>query len=158
MSYNLDGVDMGILQSLQSDARNATTESIGERVGLSASAVASRIKNLEEEGVIEGYAPLVDYEKAGFDRHLLIVGTITSEDREATLEDAIGVENVVSVTELLTDDENVTVEVVCPSQERAETACDELNELGIQIVNTEIVKRRYERVFNHFGTEFPVEA
>lgn len=158
MSFDLDRVDMGILHALQTDARNATTESIGEQVGLSASAVASRIKNLEEEGVIEGYAPFVDYEKAGFDRHLLIVGTITSEDREGTLEDAITVENVISVTELLTDDENVTIEVVCPSQEHAETVCGELNEIGIQIVNTEIVKRRHNRPFNHFGAEFVVEA
>ena len=50
----LDSIGLKILAALQENARTPLNR-IGERVGLSAPAVAERVRKLEEAGVIEGY-------------------------------------------------------------------------------------------------------
>ncbi len=63
-SEALDKLDRGILRALQADGRE-TYERIGERVGLSPSAVLRRVKRLEESGVIERYVALVRPQAVG---------------------------------------------------------------------------------------------
>ena len=48
----LDRIDIGILQAVQQNNR-LTSEELGERVGLSATACQRRLKRLRAEGVIE---------------------------------------------------------------------------------------------------------
>lgn len=57
--------DRRILAQLQSDSR-LTMQELAERVGMSSSAVWRRVKSLEEEGVIERYAALLNARKSGF--------------------------------------------------------------------------------------------
>jgi DNA-binding Lrp family transcriptional regulator len=54
-----DDIDRRILKELVADAR-ITNNELAERVGLSASACLRRLRRLEETGVIQGYAALVD--------------------------------------------------------------------------------------------------
>lgn len=60
----LDKLDQGILRELQEDGRQ-TYDVIGEKVGLSASAVLRRVKRLEEARVIDRYVALVRPESVG---------------------------------------------------------------------------------------------
>ena len=60
----LDKLDKGILRLLQANGRE-TYDAIGERVGLSSSAVLRRVKRLEEAGVIDRYVALVKPEAVG---------------------------------------------------------------------------------------------
>lgn len=60
----LDEIDRRIVGILQNDA-HATTETISERVGLSPSPCARRIRNLEAAGVIKRYVAIIDQEKVG---------------------------------------------------------------------------------------------
>jgi len=61
----LQKIDQKILRELQSDSRRSAA-SIGETVGLSASACHRRIRLLEERGVIEGYGARLNAEKLGY--------------------------------------------------------------------------------------------
>jgi Lrp/AsnC family leucine-responsive transcriptional regulator len=63
-SSALDKLDKGILRLLQENGRE-TYDVIGERVGLSSSAVLRRVKRLEEAGVIDHYVALVRPEAVG---------------------------------------------------------------------------------------------
>lgn len=152
--YDLDRTDMGILYLLQRNARNTTTEEIGEKVGLAASTVASRIRKLENAGVIRDYRPTIDYRAAGFDQHVLVVGTVPSDERESVVEETMDVEGVVNVRELMTEEENVLVELVNTSQQETEGRIDELSGLGIEICQTEFLVRELTRPFAHFGEQF----
>ncbi|MGZ8578297.1 MAG: Lrp/AsnC family transcriptional regulator [Actinomycetota bacterium] len=60
----MDRRDLEIIAALQEDAR-ATYADVGERVGLSASAVHERVRKLEKAGVIRGYRAVVDPEAVG---------------------------------------------------------------------------------------------
>lgn len=61
----LNQKDRRILAELQRDSR-LTIQDLAERVSMSSSATWRRIKSLEEAGVIDRYAVIVDAKKAGF--------------------------------------------------------------------------------------------
>jgi DNA-binding Lrp family transcriptional regulator len=57
--------DRAILAELQRDAR-LTMQQLAEKVGMSSSACWRRVRSLEESGVIDRYAVIVNPAKAGF--------------------------------------------------------------------------------------------
>ncbi len=61
----LSSKDTRILAELQADSR-LTMQQLAERVGMSSSACWRRVKNLEDTGVIDRYAVIVNSRKAGF--------------------------------------------------------------------------------------------
>ena len=61
----LDEMDRKILRTLQESGR-LSIQDLAERVGLSASPVARRVRILEESGVLTGYAALIDEAMLGF--------------------------------------------------------------------------------------------
>ncbi|MCR5857968.1 Lrp/AsnC family transcriptional regulator [Mesorhizobium sp. J428] len=62
--HSIDDIDRKILRTLQADAKT-TVGDIAERVGLSPSPCARRIRLLEQFGVIKGYTVVLDQEKVG---------------------------------------------------------------------------------------------
>lgn len=60
----LDRIDKHILELLQQDARLTNTE-LADKVGLSATPCARRVKQLEEEGLIAGYSAVINEEILG---------------------------------------------------------------------------------------------
>jgi Lrp/AsnC family leucine-responsive transcriptional regulator len=58
-NYQLDAIDRRILVELQADGR-VTNHDVSERVGLSPSPCLRRIRQLEQEGVIQRYVALID--------------------------------------------------------------------------------------------------
>jgi Lrp/AsnC family transcriptional regulator, leucine-responsive regulatory protein len=60
----LDRACLQILEALQADARQST-QALAEQVGLSATPVWRRVKDMEDRGVIRGQVVLVDREKIG---------------------------------------------------------------------------------------------
>ncbi|NDV48830.1 MULTISPECIES: Lrp/AsnC family transcriptional regulator [unclassified Salipiger] len=65
MSQDLDEIDRKLLRELQKNAR-ASHQDLSERIGLSASPCARRIRRLESEGYITGYSARIDEGKLGF--------------------------------------------------------------------------------------------
>jgi Lrp/AsnC family leucine-responsive transcriptional regulator len=61
---NLDVLDLKILKTLQVEGRLSNVE-LADRVGLSPSPCLRRVKRLEAEGVIEGYAARINRAKVG---------------------------------------------------------------------------------------------
>lgn len=64
MANDLDRTDWRILQILQEDART-TFAALGREVGLSAPAVAERVRRLESEGILRGYRADIDLAAVG---------------------------------------------------------------------------------------------
>lgn len=66
-----DQIDIQILSLLQNNARLQTSR-ISEKVGLSVSSVAERIRKLEKSGIISAYTIVLDQKKFGNDVSALI--------------------------------------------------------------------------------------
>jgi DNA-binding Lrp family transcriptional regulator len=70
----LNEVDMKILRALTLDARLSSRQ-LAKQCGISTSTALSRVKKLEDAGIIKGYSALVDHEKLGYT--LTVVTEIT---------------------------------------------------------------------------------
>lgn len=62
----LDSLDKRLLAHLQQDARLSTAE-LARRLELSGPGIQKRIRKLEHQGVIRGYATVIDREAVGLD-------------------------------------------------------------------------------------------
>jgi len=78
----IDRIDRGILEQLQDDGR-MTNAALAERVHLSPSACLRRVRRLEDEGVIQGYAMLVDQGAVGRPTNIFVEITLHSQSEEA---------------------------------------------------------------------------
>jgi Lrp/AsnC family transcriptional regulator, leucine-responsive regulatory protein len=63
-THVLDAIDRRLLLALQENARLSATE-LAERIGLTVSPCLRRLRQLEEAGVITGYATVLDQAKVG---------------------------------------------------------------------------------------------
>lgn len=150
---HLDRLDLGILYLLQSDARHNTTQAIGDRIGLSASAVGMRIRNLEDEGVIKGYHPTVDYEKTGFEHHILVTGTAPFEERDEVVERIEGVTGVANIRKMLTDEQNIVVEIIGRTRPELKESIYGLHETGMSVEEVNIIEDEIIQPFDHVGKD-----
>ena len=153
MAPDLDNVDRGILHLLQLDARNTTAQEIGEKTGVSPSTVRNRIDQLEADGVITGYHPAIDYEKAGLPLEVMFVITAPPTKRSDAVEELLEVKGVVDVRETLTGRRNLYVEAVGTSTSDVTRISDSIHDLRLQIESSEIMKQRRVQPFNHFHYE-----
>ena len=71
---DLTETDVKILEHLLQDARFSSRQ-ISKNVGVSVGTVLSRIKKMEDDGLIKGYSAILDHEKLGF--QLTVVTEIT---------------------------------------------------------------------------------
>jgi len=147
----LDDLDKYIIHCLQCDARKTSTSTIAEHADVSASTVRHRIRKLEDAGIIEGYHPSIDYEKAGFQLHTLIVCTAPIPER-GNLARAREVEGVVAVREVMTGHDNIHVEVVGTDGDDLSRIGQELDALGLEIEDEDLIRDEYENPYEGFRT------
>ncbi len=83
-TVGLDRLDLAILRALQRDARLSLAE-ISAEVGLTTSPCWTRIRRMEESGVIEGYTVRLDPEKLGLKDTVIVHVTLDSHS-DAALE------------------------------------------------------------------------
>lgn len=81
---NLDAIDFNILRELQDNGRLSNHE-LAKRVGLSPSPCWRRVKRLEDEGILDHYAAILDPERSGF--HLIAFAHVMLEKHQMEMLD-----------------------------------------------------------------------
>lgn len=94
----LDATDERILRLLVRNAR-ATWREVGDVVGLSANAVAQRVRRLEQSGVVRGWTALLDPQLDGPRNTALVSLKVTTDADVPELE--AGIAALACVTEVL---------------------------------------------------------
>ncbi|GAB3413407.1 HTH-type transcriptional regulator Lrp [Haloparvum alkalitolerans] len=64
MTY--ENLDAELVNELLGNGR-ASLRSLGEDLDVSVTTVSNHLRDLEDEGVVQGYTPVVDYDKLGYD-------------------------------------------------------------------------------------------
>ena len=72
----LNETDRKILKSLLEDARFSSRQ-IAKKIGVSVGTVLSRIKKMEDKGIIKGYSAILDQEKLGYQLTVLTEITVS---------------------------------------------------------------------------------
>lgn len=80
---HLDRIDRNILSALARDGRLSMAE-LAAQVGLSKTPVQARVRKLEAEGIIRGYAAVIDRERIG-EGHVAFVQVKLSDTRSSAL-------------------------------------------------------------------------
>lgn len=147
----LDDVDRGILQLLQEDARNNVASDIATKIGVAPNTVRNRIERLEAAGVIQGYHPTIDYERAGYQLHVIFVCTVPISKRETVANAALDIEGVIEVTEILSGHQNLEIEAIGSDSDDLTAIAEQLEEIDVNILDERFVKNVRPQPFNHFG-------
>ncbi|MBV7299697.1 Lrp/AsnC family transcriptional regulator [Enterovibrio paralichthyis] len=78
----MDRIDRHMLEILQTEGRLSTAE-LSERVGLSPSPCARRLKRLEDEGYIEGYQAKLSKPKMGISMTFFVEVSLNNHQEES---------------------------------------------------------------------------
>ena len=154
---DIDDLDRRIIHALQGDARHTAASEIAESLDVSARTVRNRITNLEDAGVIRGYDVDVDYEAAGYQLHTLIVCTAPIHEREEIAQRALDVDGVVAIREVMTGADNVHVEVVGVDGNDLSRIGRDLNDIGLEVVDEDLIRNEYTRPFHQFSADSVVD-
>ena len=149
-SPTLDEIDRAILYALQENARQNTNAAISERVSVSASTVGKRISRMEDEGIIKGYQPTIDYEEAGFPIQVLFICTAAIAEREALIKNTLGLDGVINVRELMTGERNVHILVIGSSNDDVTRIAHELANMGYTVTDEILMREEYNQPSVHF--------
>jgi len=109
----LDLFDRKIIASLQEDARMPVAQ-VAERTALSATPVSRRIKRLEDDGVIIGYAPVLDPRKLGFELEAYVLINLNAhiDENITRFEEAIRDNPYVIACHAVTGDMDYIVHII----------------------------------------------
>lgn len=140
----LDSAGWHILQALQQNARLSYTE-LGQQVGLSAPAVAERVRRMEDAGIITGYHVEINRAKLGFPITAIIRMSNAPGERCTTF--SAFTETVPEVLEChrVTGSDSIVMKVMASSVEHLEALIDQFSlhgQLTTSIVLSTPVKRR----------------
>lgn len=128
---------MAILEELQVKGRIPVSE-LGRKIGLSQPATSERLKRLEENGVITGYAARIEPSALGLGMMALIRLRTTHDNIRPCLERFGQMPQVIEVHRL-TGEDCFLLKVIVPSPAELETIVDSIAHFGS--VTTSLVLR-----------------
>ncbi|MCS3360003.1 Lrp/AsnC family transcriptional regulator [Xanthomonas translucens pv. translucens] len=132
-----DARDHAILETLQCDGRIALAE-LGRRIGLSQPAMSERVRRLEEQGVITGYAARVDPRAVGLATAAIVRLRTTHAQIGACLAQFAQMPQVLEVHRV-TGEDCFVLRVLVPAPAQLEPIIDALALFGA--VTTSVVLR-----------------
>lgn len=138
----LDETNKRILQELQADARISYSE-IGRRVGLTAPAVAERVRRMEDAGIITAYHTMINPEKLGYPITVFI--QILSSRGDCTpISDYLREFPYVEECYHVTGERDVLLKASFPSVEQLEALVEELTRYG-NVSTSLVLSTRFKR-------------
>jgi len=124
----LDGVGWRLLKLLQENARLSFRQ-IGEVIGLTAPAVADRVRRLEDAGVIVGYHAEVDLPRVGLPILAFVHLTTTSQQSSRFRKAVAGMQDIVECY-CVTGNESYILKVAVTSVQHLESLLFDLGNFG----------------------------
>jgi Lrp/AsnC family transcriptional regulator, leucine-responsive regulatory protein len=128
MAYTLDEIDWQVLSILQMEARISFKE-LGQRIGLTGTAIAERVRKLEDEGIIEGYTIKLNREKIGLPIMAFFKLRVNVESCKRMQELAIALPEVIAAHRVV-GNEHYILQVVLPSMQHLEAIMEKFLQMG----------------------------
>lgn len=140
-SSALDRIDREILGTLREDARTSWRE-LGERVHLSPTSVADRVRRMERDGVIAGYTVRVDPAALGRTVRAVVDVSLGSGDQVDRFETALAERDEVTFAAYVTGTADYSINVECEGAEGLDAFVRWLRaEAGVARTETKLLLR-----------------
>jgi Lrp/AsnC family transcriptional regulator, leucine-responsive regulatory protein len=127
-TVTLDEVDWQILSILQLEARISFKE-LGQRIGLTGTAIAERVRKLEDEGIIAGYTIKLNREKIGLPVTAFFKLRVNIEHCKQLREMAVSLPEIIEAHRVA-GSEYYILKVVLPSMQYLEVMMEKFLQLG----------------------------
>jgi len=136
MTY--ENLDAKLINALLGNGR-ASLRSLGEELDVSVTTVSNHLRDLEAEGVVNGYTPIVDYDALGYDVtaviHLKVEGSSLPEITERLRQQ----KQMVSVYEVTGDYDIIAIGKFTDTDGMNDQIKELLTDVDIRESNTSVV-------------------
>lgn len=136
MTY--ENLDRKLVNALLGDGR-ASLRSLGEDLDVSVTTVSNHLQDLEEQGVIEGYSPDVNYHELGYDVTAVLQLKVEGAALPEITDRLSGLRGMVSVYEVTGDHDIVAVGKFEDTDEMNERIKRILTDDDVRESNTSVV-------------------
>ncbi|MFC7132240.1 MULTISPECIES: HTH-type transcriptional regulator Lrp [Salinibaculum] len=136
MTY--ENLDRKLVNALLGDGR-ASLRSLAEELDVSVTTVSNHLSDLEEEGIIEGYTPKVNYDKLGYDVTAILQLKVEGSALQDVTEDLREHRQMVTVYEVTGDHDIIAVGKFTDTDDMNDEIKTLLNDPEIKESNTSVV-------------------
>jgi len=136
MTY--ENLDRKLVNALLGDGR-ASLRSLAEDLDVSVTTVSNHLSDLEEQGIIQGYTPKIDYDKLGYDVTAILQLKVEGSELVDVTQSLAEHKQVVSVYEITGDHDIVAVGKFVDTDDMNAQIKDLLNDPAINESNTSVV-------------------
>lgn len=151
MNHRIDETDEQILYYLTREARHTSAPDIAEKMDISPPTIRNRIRQLEEEGIIEGYHAHVNYERANGRLTNLFICSTSATDRQELAQRVLEVPGVINVREIMTGRGDLRIKAVGEDTDDLTRIAQDITALGIEIDDEGLIHREYFRPYAQYG-------
>ena len=138
MVMTYEHLDAKLINALLSDGR-ASLRSLAEELDVSVTTVSNHLSDLEDDGVIVGYSPRLDYERLGYDVTAIMHLKVEGSQLEEMTERLQGHKQVISVYEVTGDYDIIAIAKFTDTDGMNEQIKALLIEPAIKESNTSVV-------------------
>jgi DNA-binding Lrp family transcriptional regulator len=136
MTY--ENLDRKLVNALLGDGR-ASLRSLAEDLDVSVTTVSNHLSDLEDDGIIRGYTPKVDYDALGYDVTAILQLKVEGSGLEEVTEELTEARQMVSVYEVTGDHDIVAVGKFTDTDDMNDGIKTLLNNPQIKESNTSVV-------------------
>jgi len=136
MTY--ENLDRKLVNALLGDGR-ASLRSLAEDLDVSVTTVSNHLSDLEEDGIIRGYTPKVDYDALGYDVTAILQLKVEGSGLQEVTEELTEARQMVSVYEVTGDHDIVAVGKFTDTDDMNDGIKTLLNNPQIKESNTSVV-------------------
>lgn len=153
MEYRVDEIDKRILYHLAADARNTAAPAIADEMEVTPATIRNRIRQLEAEGILQGYLANIDYK--AIEGHVTYQFNCTAPipNRNRLAQSAREISGVVTIRELMTGTANLVITAVGADTADISRIAGELSDLGLEIEDESVIEEEYHQPYDPFGPE-----
>ncbi len=136
MTY--DNLDLKIINLLLDDGR-ASLRSLAEELDVSVTTVSNHLKSMEEEGIIEGFKPVVSYPDLGYTVTCVLMIKAEGDGLRDLVEELKQEQSFLNVYEVTGDFDIIATGKFRDTEEMNDTIKELLNKPMVRETNTNVV-------------------
>jgi DNA-binding Lrp family transcriptional regulator len=136
MTY--DNLDLEIIELLLEDGR-ASLRSIAEELDVSVTTVSNHLKEMEEEGIIKGFKPVVSYPDLGYTVTCVLMIKAEGDSLRDLVDDLGDMDSLLHVYEVTGDFDIIAIGKFKDTEDMNDTIKELLNSPMVRETNTNVV-------------------
>lgn len=144
----MDDLDRSLLRELEGDARQSYRE-LAKKTGVSVVTVAQRVRKMEQDGIIVGYAGLLDQEKLGYEITTITEVTVSKGKLVEVQEKIAKLNSVCAVYDVTGIEDSIVISKFKNRDEVSKFTKELLSVPYVERTNTHLVLNTYKEDFRY---------